>query len=108
MIASVEQIQNAIVKFIDFEIGAKATGFTKFSVYFMLPKISNTIKDMVIQYKDNPLFKDYVDSNGNIKVNELYNSAKTAISKSGQFTMYGLIFNENDIDKLYEYIKLEK
>lgn len=105
MIATIEQIQNAIVKFIDLEIGAKATGFTKFSIYFMLPKISNTVKEMILQYKDNPLFKDYINAEGLIKVNELYNSAKTAISKSGQFTMYGLIFSESDIDKLYEYIK---
>lgn len=108
MIATIEQIQNAVVRFIDMEIGAKATGFTKFSVYFMLPKISNTVRDMIIQYKDNPLFKDYIDKDGHIKVDELYNSAKTAISKSGQFTMYGLIFNESDIDKLYEYIKSVK
>lgn len=105
MIATLEQIQNAVVKFIDLEIGAKATGLTKFAVYFMLPKVSKTVVDLVNQYKDNSLFKDYVDTNGNIKIDELYNSAKNAIAKSGQFTMYGLIFNESDIDKLYEYIK---
>jgi hypothetical protein len=105
MTATLEQIQNAVIKFIDLEIGAKATGFTKFSIYFMLPKISKTITNLVNQYKDNPMFKDYVDENGNFRIDELYNSAKLAISKTGQFTMYGLIFNESDIDKLYEYIR---
>lgn len=108
MTATIEQIQNAIIKFIDLEIGAKATGFTKFSVYFMLPKISNIVNNSISKYKDNPLFKDYIDATGHVKVDDLYNSAKVAISKSGQFTMYGLIFNESDIDKLYEYIKSMK
>lgn len=105
MTATFEQIKNAIIKFVDLEIGAKATGFTKFSVYFMLPKISNVVTQLLVQYKDNPLFKDYIDKDNNVKIDELYNSAKAAISKSGQFTMYGVIFNEADIDKLYEYIK---
>lgn len=105
MIVTVEQIQNAIVRFVDTEIGAKATGFTKFAVYFMLPKISRTTTELINQYKDNPMFKDYFDEAGNVKVDDLYNAAKAAITKSGQFTAYGLIFNEVDIDKLYEYIK---
>ena len=105
MIVTIEQIQNGVLKYIDMEIGAKATGFTKFAVYFMLPKASKTVVDLVNQYRDNPLFKDYVDESGNIRLDDLYNSAKTAISKTGQFTIFGLIFNETDIDKLYEYIR---
>lgn len=105
MIVTVDQIQNAVIKFVDMEIGAKATGFTKFAVYFMLPKISKTTTELITQYKDNPMFKDYFDETGNVKLDDLYNAAKTAIKKSGQFTAYGLIFTEADIDKLYEYIK---
>jgi hypothetical protein len=105
MIATIEQIQNAIVRFVDIEIGAKATGFNKFAIYFMLPKISKTTTELITQYKDNAMFKDYFDETGNVKIDDLYNAAKAAINKSGQFTMYGLIFNEADIDKLYEYIK---
>ena len=44
------------------------------------------------------------NENNNIKIDEVYNSAKLAISKSGQIIAYGIIFNENDIDKLYNYI----
>ena len=105
MIVTVEQIQNAIVRFVDMEIGAKATGFNKFAIYFMLPKISKTATELITQYKDNAMFKDYFDETGNVKVDDLYNAAKAAIAKSGQFTAYGLIFNEADIDKLYEYIR---
>ena len=105
MIATIEQIQNAIVRFVDMEIGAKAIGFNKFAIYFMLPKISKTTTELITQYKDNAMFKDYFDETGNVKVDDLYNAAKAAIAKSGQFTAYGLIFNEADIDKLYEYIR---
>lgn len=108
MIVNIEQIQNGVMKFIDAEIGAKAVGFNKFAVYFILPKVTKTVPDLVTQYKDNPMFKDYFDENGNVKLDELYNNAKSAIAKSGQFTLYGLIFTEADIDKLYEYIKSTK
>jgi actin-related protein len=49
--------------------------------------------------------KDYFDENGNIHLDEVYNTAKTAIRKSGQIQMFGIIFSESDVDKLYSFIK---
>ena len=45
------------------------------------------------------------DDNMNIDVDIVYNMAKEAVKKSGQFVMYGIVFNETDIDKLYSYIR---
>jgi hypothetical protein len=105
MIVSIDQIQNGVVRFIENEISAKAVGFDKFKVNFVLPKVPKIISDLMVQYKDNILLKEYFDENGNVKLNELYNSAKTAMQKSGQFTFAGLIFKEADVDLMYEYIK---
>lgn len=105
MIVTLQQLQMGVTNYIETEIAAKATGFSKFAIYFVLPKISSKIVDIVNSYKDNPMTKDFFADNGNVNLDEVYKSAKSAISKTGQFTLYGIIFNESDVDKLYEIIK---
>lgn len=102
---NVQQIQMGVTKYVEAEIATKATGFTKFATYFVLPKLSVKVVDLINQYKTNPIAKDYFDADGNVDLDSIYNTAKTAIAHSGQFTLYGIIFNETDIDKLYNYIK---
>lgn len=40
MYVSKEQVEQGIVKFIENEIGAKATGVTKFATFFALPIVT--------------------------------------------------------------------
>ena len=40
-----------------------------------------------------------------MKLDGVYNTAKVSVQKSGQFTVYGVMLGETDIDKLYEYIR---
>ena len=35
----------------------------------------------------------------------MYNNAKMAIKKSGQFVLWDIIFDERDVDKLYSQIE---
>lgn len=105
MMVNIQQIQIGVTKYIENELASKATGFTKFALYFMLPTISSKVVNLINQYKNNDLVKEFFDENGNVNLDELYNNAKSAIAKSGQFMFYGIIFNETDIDKLYESIR---
>lgn len=105
MVVNLQQIRNGVTRYVEAEIGQKATGLTKFMVYFILPKLSKQLENLVLTAKDNPITKDLFDENGNVNLDEVYNTAKEAIKKSGQIEMYGIIFNETDIDKLYTYIK---
>lgn len=105
MIINIQQAQRGVINYVENEIAKKATGLTKFGVYFILPKLSNNTAKLINSLKDNMMFKDMFDENGNIELDSVYNGAKEAIKKSGQFEMYGIIFNESDIDKLYNYIK---
>lgn len=102
---NVQQVQNGIVKYVETELASKAVGFNKFAMYFILPKIPNKVTKLIDEYRHNPLAEDFFDENGNLKLDEIYNAAKSAISRSGQFTVYNIIFNESDVDKLYNYIK---
>ena len=105
MIVSINQIQNGIVRFVENEIAKKAVNWDKFKINFIIPKIPKAVAEMLTQCQDNILFKDYFNEDGNIKLDEVYNNAKIAIQKSGQFTFSDLIFKESDIDLMYEYIK---
>lgn len=99
---TVEQIQRGVRDYVDLEIGSKATGFRKFSVYFMLPAIDK----YVVQYlnKLKAIMPDLVDKDGNVDIEAAYRNAKSAIKRSGQFELMGIIFNETDLDKLYANI----
>lgn len=101
MSVSIQQIQSGIARFVENEIAKKATGFKKFAIYFILPQIVGKIGE----FSNSDMFKAFLDSNGNVKIDDLYNMAKDAIRRSGQFELYGIIFNENDVDSLYSYIK---
>lgn len=103
MIVTVQQVQLGIAKYVENEIAKKATGFKKFAIYFILPQLTNKVTQIV--NSDNIMVKTFLDDNNNIKLDELYAMAKEAIRKSGQFELYGIIFNETDVDSLYSYIK---
>ena len=104
---NLEQAQLGLLSFVDNEIGKKAVGWQKFATYFGMFAFKNKINKMLLSFKDNPLIKEIgiFDEDNNIDIDMLYNYSKEAIKHSGQFTLMGIIFNESDIDKLYEYLK---
>ena len=103
MMVNLEQIQAGVMTFIDREIGSKTVGVKKFGIYFIMPTIKKTIGNYVLKFKG--YMPDLFDENNNVDLDAVYNMAKEAIKKSGQFEFMGIIFNETDIDKLYSYIK---
>ena len=105
MLVTIQQIQIGATTFIEKEIASKAVGFQKFATYFVLPKIGKAIPEYINRIRDNPMAKDFFSDNGSVDLDEVYNISKQAIQKSGQFTIYGVILGETDIDKMYEYIK---
>jgi hypothetical protein len=105
MHVSIEQIKIGVSAFVEHEVASKAVGFQKFATYFVLPKINKAVEGYLHQFKDNYMTADFYNESGNVNVDEMYNLAKQAVQKSGQFTLYGVILGESDIDKLYHYIQ---
>lgn len=105
MFVSINQVQVGITNFIEEEIAKKAVGSNKFMVYFAMPIINKKIEQYVLKFSENDLTKEMFDEQKNVDIDKIYNMAKDAIRKSGQFVMYGIMFNETDIDKLYTYIR---
>ena len=104
MYVNTQQIQVGVNNFIENEIGKKAVGVTKFGIYFALPIIDKKITQYINSFAQNELTKEFFDENNNVDIDTLYNMSKSAIKKSGQFVLYGIVFNETDLDKLYTYI----
>ena len=102
-----EQLQRAIVQYFDSEIVAKATGVKKFTMGLVAELYRPKITSLITSLTNNSLIKmsDIVDENGLINIDQLYNAAKESIKKSGQFILFDIIFNETDVDKLYNIIQ---
>ena len=105
MFVNTQQVQIGVTNFIENEIAKKAVGFNKFAVYFAMPIINKKLTSYIESFSSNPLTKDLFDENNNVDIDAVYNMAKSAVQKSGQFVYFGIMFNENDIDKLYTYIR---
>ena len=103
MMVNLEQVQTGVENFVDKEIGAKAVGVKKFTIYFFMGSIKKTVANYLFKLKE--FMPDLFDDNNNVDLDKFYGMAKDAIKKSGQFEFMGIIFNETDIDKLYSYIK---
>jgi hypothetical protein len=105
MIVNIQQIERGVQKYVEMEIAQKAVGLQKFATYFLIPQIPKKVEELFSKHKDGIIIKDFLDENANIDIDRLYNDSKQAIQRSGQFEMFGIVFNEMDIDKLYDYIK---
>lgn len=108
MIVTIEQIQNGLIKYIDSIIGAKASGLGKFMIFFAAPSIPNMVTAKIQQYRENPIFADMFDNNGNVVFDKVYNRAKDALSKSGgQVRIPYLEYNADveDLEALAKFIQ---
>jgi hypothetical protein len=105
MIVKSEQFKAGIYNYIENEIAKKATGLKQFMIYFATPTIVKKINTMIDSLVKDETVKEYIDDNGNINLDLVYTQAKGAMQKSGKIEAYGIIFDDTDIDKLYNYIR---
>ena len=103
---TLEQLQVGINNYVDNEILAKTSGWNQFKYGFIKGALMDKIPKIINTYKDNPMVKtlDIMSDNGMVNIDNVYKWAKDAIQRSGQIIVGGLIFSENDIDKLYNSI----
>lgn len=107
MIVTLEHIHAGLAKYVDTEVAPKATGLTKFMVYFFVPSLKKIVNTKLEQLKATGLADDLFTEDGLIELDEAYNRAKTAIQHSGKIMIpqIGYIIDETDVDKLYQLIK---
>lgn len=107
MLVTLEQIQMGLIKYIESGIANKATGFTKFIIYFSIPSLPSKVSQMLSNLYNSQMYTDLFDETGKVKLDEAYARAKSAIQKSGKILISSINYfiDEADIDSLYEIIK---
>lgn len=104
MYVTIEQVKVGFTAFVEQEVAVKATGVQKFLSYCALPLVGKTVENYAKAGMEHPITAQFFNESGNVNIDELYNMAKSAVRKSGQFTVYGVILGETDIDKIYNNI----
>jgi hypothetical protein len=108
MIVNKDQVKLGVKKYVENELAQKATGITKFAIYFMMPSIDQTIVSYINTLQSNTMFEDLFDANKNIELDKVYERALFAMDKSGNkliLEKYGLSLDKSDVQKIYDYIK---
>lgn len=107
MKVNIEQIQRAITEYFNQEILSKTTGWKKFTTDLAFSIYKTKLPDMFLRWAEIPLIKGtgLIDENHFVDVETLYTHAKNAIQKSGQVEFMQILFNDTDVDKLYNFIK---
>ena len=100
-------MQSAIIKYIDTEVGPKATGMTKFLIYFMAPSIPKLITEKVKEIQDTGLMSELFNQDGLIDIDATYARTKKALEHSGKILLPKINYfvDGDDVDALYAIIK---
>lgn len=107
MIVTQEQIVGGLIRYIDNDLGAKATGLTKFMIYFIAPSLPNIVNQKLLDFKNAGIFNDMFNEAGNVNIDIVHDRAVEAIRKSGKLYINGIgyFMDEGDIDVIYNYIR---
>lgn len=108
MLVNTDQVRIGIKKFIENELAHKATGVTKFMIYFMMPGMDKKVLDYVVQMQNNDMFEEMFDENKNLYLDKVYDRALFAVDKVGNKVLlekYGIALDRSDLEKIYSYIR---
>ena len=108
MLVNTDQVRMGVKKYIEHELAQKATGVTKFMIYFIMPSMDKKVTAYITKAQDNEMFEDMFDENKNICLDKVYDRAIFAAEKSGNKILlekYGISLDRSDIEKIYSYIR---
>ena len=108
MLVNTDQIRIGVKKFIENELAHKATGVTKFMIYFMMPGMDKKVLDYIVKMQDNDMFEEMFDENKNLYLDKVYDRALFAVDKVGNKVLlekYGIALDRSDLEKIYSYIR---
>lgn len=108
MLVNTDQVRIGVKKFIENELAHKATGVTKFMIYFMMPGMDKKVLDYVVQMQNNDMFEEMFDENKNLYLDKVYDRALFAVDKVGNKVLlekYGIALDRSDLEKIYSYIR---
>ena len=108
MLVNTDEVRIGVKKFIENELAHKATGVTKFMIYFIMPGMDKKVLDYIVKMQDNDMFEEMFDENKNLYLDKVYDRALFVVDKVGNKVLlekYGIALDRGDLEKIYSYIR---
>lgn len=107
MKATKEHIKTAIQIYVDRELMNKGTANQKFVTFMGASLLMNKLDSVWSTLASNEVVSmlGIVDSTGMVDVDAVINAAMSAIDRSGQVNVAGLVFNRSDIESFHRYLQ---
>ena len=108
MLVNNDQVRIGVKKYIENELAQKASGLTKFMIYFMMPSMDKKVTEYICKMHENEMFEDMFDDNKNIYLDKVYDRAVFAAEKTGNKILlekYGISLDRSDLEKIYSYVR---
>lgn len=103
-----DQLILGVCKYFENEIISKApNGFEKFKMGFVYGGLKNKLPTIISNLRENPIMTtiDVFDADGFLDVDIMMKYAKESLEKSGKITISNLIFSNEDLNSIYNYLK---
>lgn len=107
---TIDQAMRGIVRFVDTEILPHFPTGKGIGAGIMIALIMDGGKERILALRENPVVQmmGVMDETGNINIDRLYNAARPKLEQKLPVSIPfigDLTFDQNDVDKLYRYIK---
>lgn len=107
---TIDQAMRGIVRFVDTEILPHLPTGKGIGAGIMIALIMDGGKERIIALRENPVVQmmGIMDEAGNINIDRLYNAARPKFEQRLPVSIPfigELTFDQNDVDKLYRYMK---
>lgn len=107
---TIDQAMRGVMRFADAEIGPHLPTGKAIGLGVALSLIAEGGKEQLLTLRENPVVQmmGVMDEAGNINIDRLYNAARPKFEQKLPVSIPfigDLTFDQNDVDKLYRYIK---
>lgn len=106
-LVSIDSVKIGLLNYIEREIISKLPSTKQFVASIGIALVYDKMFDNYLNHTFVKMM-DIIDENDMVDIGKIYDVAKTEIRKVGKIEVMGVIFNEVDIDTLYEEINKVK
>ena len=102
---SAQNLGIALGQYLEQELTPQAEGLRRVALYMAIPILSDKAQKMATRYKPMLEALDMMTPDGMLDLDVLYTRTKDAMHKAGKTAVFGVIFSEEDVEKIYALAK---
>lgn len=98
---SAENLGLAVGSYLETELVPKSNGIQKVGLYLAIPLMQCKAQDLYRQYAPVLEFMECLEEDGLLNLDSLHQQLKAAVGKTGKVSLLGIVFDEDDVEKVY-------